>query len=70
MSKVSVITAWPQKAITFIREAREELKKVQWPSRDITIRYTIIVVVSSVAVGFIIGGIDYLLTLIVERYVL
>lgn len=61
---------WPQKAITFVREAREELKKVQWPTRETTIRYTVIVVAASVVVGFIIGGIDYLLTFIVESYVL
>lgn len=70
MTKTNAITAWPQKTIAFVREAREELKKVQWPTRETTIRYTIIVVAASLVVGFIIGGVDYLLTIIVESYIL
>ncbi len=53
----------------FIKEAREELKKVSWPSRQITIRYTGIVIVSSLVVGLVIGGIDYLLTLALEAVI-
>lgn len=53
----------------FIGEAREELKKVSWPTRQVTIRYTGIVIVSSLAVGLVIGGIDYLFTLALEAVI-
>ena len=52
------------KPITFLKEVREELDKVVWPTREQTIRYTVLVIIVTVAVGLILGGLDYLLTLI------
>ncbi len=46
----------------FLKEVREELGKVTWPSREQTIRYTILVVIVAVAVGLFLGGLDYILT--------
>ena len=46
----------------FIKEVREELAKVVWPSREQTIRYTILVIIVVVVVGFFLGGLDFLLT--------
>jgi len=66
---ISNISGLPQKIIKFVKEAREELKKVSWPNRKTTVRYTVIVIASSVAAGLIIGGVDYLLTLILESSV-
>lgn len=66
---LSGLTRLPKTVITFIKEARDELKKVSWPSRPTTIRYTVIVVVASLAVGFIIGGIDYLFSLVLGRVI-
>lgn len=66
---LSGLTQLPQTVITFVKEARDELKKVSWPSRPTTIRYTVIVVVASLAVGFIIGGIDYLFSLALGRII-
>ena len=43
----------------FIRETRSELKKVTWPTREQTTRLTTIVIAVSVAVGAMIGGIDF-----------
>lgn len=67
---VKSITNAPNALFNFLREARDELKKVSWPDRQTTIRYTIIVVVASLVVGFVIGGIDYLFTLLIERFIL
>lgn len=47
---------------TFFKEVKEELGKVNWPSREQTIRYTILVVIVAVAVGLFLGGLDYILT--------
>ena len=56
--------------IEFVKEAREELKKVHWPTRQQTLRYTGIVVVASLAVSLLTGGFDYLLALVLERFIL
>ncbi len=46
----------------FFNEVKEELGKVAWPSREQTIRYTILVIIVAVAVGLFLGGLDYVLT--------
>ncbi len=46
----------------FLNEVKEELGKVAWPSREQTIRYTILVVIVAVGVGLFLGGLDYILT--------
>ena len=60
----------PQSILTFFKQSYAELKKVSWPSRETTIRYTTIVIVSSIVLGFVIGGIDYVLTIVVEKVIL
>ncbi len=64
------ITGLPSGVVRFVREAREELKKVPWPTRQQTIRYTIIVVISCLLAAAFIGGIDYLLALGLQRLIL
>ncbi len=49
-------------AISFLKEVWEELGKVAWPTREQTIRYTILVILVAVAVGLFLGGLDYILT--------
>ena len=66
---IQSLTKAPQGLLKFIGEARGELKKVSWPTRQMTIRYTGIVIVASLAVGMVIGGIDYLFTKILERVI-
>lgn len=48
--------------IGFLNEVKEELGKVAWPSREQTIRYTVLVVLVAVVVGLFLGGLDYILT--------
>jgi preprotein translocase subunit SecE len=43
----------------FIGEVRTELRKVAWPTRREAAKLTGLVVAISVAVGFVLGGIDY-----------
>lgn len=50
----------------FFKEVKEELGKVVWPSREQTIRYTILVIIVAAVVGLILGGLDYLLTLLTD----
>lgn len=50
------------KTISFIREVKEELAKVAWPTREQTIRYTVLVIIIAVVTGLFLGGLDYILT--------
>lgn len=43
----------------FVREVRTELKKVAWPTRQETIRYTIIVFVTLVLLTAFVAGLDW-----------
>jgi preprotein translocase subunit SecE len=52
--------------VKFLRETLSELKQVSWPSRQTTIRLTIIVIVLSLATGVYVGGLDYLFTNILK----
>lgn len=52
--------------ITFLKEAREELKKVVWPTREQIIRSTIIVILLSLIVGIFLGGLDFVFTKLIE----
>lgn len=46
----------------YIGEVKQELKKVEWPTREKTIRLTVIVVAASAIVGIYIGALDWLFT--------
>jgi preprotein translocase subunit SecE len=53
----------------FLIETRDELVKVNWPSRAEVIRLTIVVITVSVIVGLYIGGLDFVLTKLLELVV-
>lgn len=52
--------------VTFVRQALDELKKVKWPTRTEIIRLTVSVLVISLIVGVFLGGIDFVLTKVME----
>ena len=54
--------------ITYIKESRNELSKVTWPTREETIRMTTIVIVILVIFGAYIAGLDALFASIVARF--
>jgi preprotein translocase subunit SecE len=43
---------------TFVREAKEELKKVTWPSRDEVTSFTIVVVVTLIIISLFLWLVD------------
>jgi preprotein translocase subunit SecE len=61
--KLSAIT-------TFLKEVRLEMKKVNWPTRQETLRYTIIVVGVSAAVALFLGGLDFIFAILRERFII
>jgi preprotein translocase subunit SecE len=44
--------------IRFVREVIAELKKVTWPTRQETIKLTMVVVTVAGAIGLFVGGLD------------
>jgi preprotein translocase subunit SecE len=52
--------------IQFAKEAKNELMKVVWPSRQETTRITIGVIIISLAMALILGAADYGLTKLIE----
>ncbi|MBI5465374.1 preprotein translocase subunit SecE [Candidatus Gottesmanbacteria bacterium] len=58
---------FPQvKPVVFLKEVKAELSKVVWPTRKETVRLTLVVIGVSLAVGIFLGGIDFILTRIME----
>jgi len=58
------------KITTFLKEVRLEMKKVNWPSRQETIRKTLVVIGISVAIAIFLGAIDFILTTLLNKFVL
>jgi preprotein translocase subunit SecE len=57
------------KVMNFIREARAELKKVTWPSRQQVWYSTLIVIAVTFLVAAYLGVVDLLLTAVFSRVV-
>jgi len=58
------------KIITFLKEVKLEIKKVNWPTRQQTTKYTLIVLGISVAIAIFLGSLDFLFTTLLEKFVL
>jgi preprotein translocase subunit SecE len=52
--------------VKFLREVRDELSKVVWPTRAEIIRLTGVVLLISLAVGLYLGAADFILTKLIE----
>ncbi len=48
--------------LTYLKEVRVELTKVSWPTREEAIKLTMVILISSLAVGLYVGGLDVLFT--------
>jgi len=57
------------KIISYVRESKDELKKVVWPSRQETIKYTILVIGISIATAVFLGALDFGLNIVLEEIV-
>jgi len=60
----------PKKGIDFLKEVRIELKRVTWPTRQQTIKYTLIVIGLSLAVAAFLGGLDFLFSWLLDKFVI
>jgi preprotein translocase subunit SecE len=58
------------KIIAFIKESRAELRKVNWPTRAQTVKYTGLVIGVSLGVALFLGVLDYLFEYILKTFVI
>lgn len=56
-----------EKAKVFIQESRQELKRVNWPSRAETMRYTMFVIAFSLGLAIFLGVLDLAFVQVLER---
>ncbi|HCG91835.1 MAG TPA: preprotein translocase subunit SecE [Dehalococcoidia bacterium] len=56
--------------VGFLKETISELRKSVWPTREETIRLTIVVLVVATMMGFYLGGLDRILAATFGKYIL
>jgi preprotein translocase subunit SecE len=55
--------------IAFVKESRDELKKVTWPDRDEVTSFTMVVIVSVIVISIFLWLVDTILMSIVKRVI-
>ena len=60
----------PNKAITFLKEVRLEMRKVNWPTKQETIKYVIIVIGVSAALAAFLGALDFIFVTLLNKFIL
>jgi len=58
------------KLITFLKEVKLEIKKVNWPTRQETIKYTLIVIGISAGVAAFLGTLDFIFTALLNKLIM
>ncbi len=58
-----------EKIKTFFKEVWTEVKKVNWPTRQETFRYTLLVIGISMAVAAFLGILDFIYIKILEKFI-
>jgi preprotein translocase subunit SecE len=56
----------PKRVSRYLREVRQELKKVTWPSKEEVISSTLVVLVTVVFFVLLIGGLDFVFAKLVR----
>jgi preprotein translocase subunit SecE len=48
--------------VAFLRQVRDELNQVTWPTKDQTVRLSTLVIIVTIIIGIYLGTLDYLFT--------
>jgi len=59
----------PKSPTKFFNEVKAELKQVTWPTKQETIRLTVIVIVICLVIGAYIGLLDLILTKLIQIFI-
>ena len=55
-----------EKLTTFLEESKQELARVNWPTREETVKLTAVVIFLSLLISFFLGALDYIFTYLLE----
>lgn len=64
------ISRFPKKFISFLKEVKLEIRKVNWPSGKEIFKNTLIVIGVSLALAIFLGGLDAIFKEILDRFIL
>ncbi len=56
--------------LDFLKDVKLELSRVNWPSRQDTVKYTMVVIVFSVVMSLFLGGLDAVFSFLLNRFIL
>ena len=59
-----------EKIIQFLKEVRNELAKVAWPTKGQVIQYTIVVIAISLAVAVFLGVLDFIFEWLLNKFII
>jgi preprotein translocase subunit SecE len=59
-----------QKIIKFFKEVKLEMQKVTWPSKKEIFKNTLIIIGVSLALSIFLGGLDFVFTRLLEKFIL
>jgi preprotein translocase subunit SecE len=54
----------------YFRDSIAELRRVSWPSKELTKNHTLLVIGISLAVALFLGALDYVFNWVLEKFVL
>ena len=57
------------KITAFLQESKQELNRVEWPTREETTKLTIVVILISLGVAAYLGALDYVFTKALELFI-
>jgi preprotein translocase SecE subunit len=56
--------------IQYIRDTRAELVHVKWPTKREAMAFTLLVILVSILTSVLLGFFDYLLSLVIQKFVI
>ena len=64
------IFQFPKKIINFLKEVKEEMGRVNWPTKREVLKNTLIVIGISVVLAAFLGGLDFIFTNLLNKLIL
>lgn len=55
--------------LNYVRESREEMRKITWPSKQDTFKYSIVVIALCLILAFFFAGLDYVLSFAIQKLI-
>ena len=59
-----------QRLINYLKETRQEMRHVNWPTRKNTILFTLLVIGVSAAVAVFLGFLDFVFQYLLDKFIL